>query len=718
VGDEPGHAEQAVHNVCPAGATTFGIDVSSWQGSINWSSVAGAGVKYAFIRVSDGANYADSRFAANWSGAKAHGVRRGAYQFFRSNQDPVAQANVLISHMGTLVDGDLPPVVDVETTDGVSASTRASRLHQWLDRVHSVTGLTPIIYTGGYFWDDNVAANFSGYPLWHAGYTGGSCPSTVSSHWSRWSFWQYTSSGHVSGIAGNVDEDRFNGALAALDAMAKGGSAATPAPTGPSDDESEAIFGAAQFDSPGNADIDGDGQADVCARAAAGMVCSLSGGAAPLSLNLATTSFANAHGWEDMSNYATLRIGDVDGDGRADVCARANAGIVCLPSTGTAFGASFSGPAWSDAEGWDKPEYYSTIRVADVDGDGKADICARAAAGFRCHLSTGRGFGAAVTGSFFSDADGFTDPGKYGTIRMGDVDGDGKLDVCARTAAGVECHRFLGASWGPAIAGPAWSDAHGFGKRQYWSTLRLADLDGDGRADVCVRASDAVHCRLSTGDAFGADIVGPALSDAHGWADEDNYATLRFADVTGDGTADLCARANAGARCWPFEDGAFGAVIAGPAFFADAGGFTHEAEVRTFRVADVNGDGRGDLCARDSAGFSCFLATGTGFTTRVDGPRWSDAHGWGHLEYSGTFLMSGAAHLHVASTDDDVGAGAGTGTAAPPSGDDGTDNPDVADDVEQPTVMPQGAEGCASEGASSSSTLALLGALVFLRRRR
>lgn len=218
--DAPETEEQAIHNVCPDGETTYGIDVSVYQGDIDWARVAGAGVKYAIIRVGDGMG-GDSKFNRNWQGAKANGIVRGAYQFWRSNLDPIAQADHLLEIMGPLEPGDLPPVVDVESTDGVSNAVRAERLQQWLDHVEAATGLTPIIYTGGYFWQDNVGRDFSRYPLWHAGYTGGTCPSTVANQWPDWTFWQFGSTGRVAGINGNVDEDRFNGSLADLQRWAR-----------------------------------------------------------------------------------------------------------------------------------------------------------------------------------------------------------------------------------------------------------------------------------------------------------------------------------------------------------------------------------------------------------------------------------------------------------------------------------------------------------------
>lgn len=220
----PPSTSQAIHEVCPDGATVFGIDVSYYQGNINWTAVKNDGVKFAFIRVSDGTGFQDPKFAANWSGARSAGVLRGAYQFFRSDDDPIAQADLLIATMGALEPDDLPPVVDVESTDGVGAAARVTKLRTWLDRVEAATGVQPIIYTGGYFWQDNVASSeFSDHPLWHAGYTGGTCPSTIANQWSDWAFWQYSSTGSVAGIAGNVDTNRFNGSLDQLLELSVGG---------------------------------------------------------------------------------------------------------------------------------------------------------------------------------------------------------------------------------------------------------------------------------------------------------------------------------------------------------------------------------------------------------------------------------------------------------------------------------------------------------------
>ena len=114
---------------CAPGETTLGIDVSKWQSTIDWSKVAADGVKFAFIRVSDGLEYDDPQFEQNWSGAKENGVIRGVYQFFRQDEDPVAQAQYLLDTMGPLEDGDLPPALDLETIDGQDQETILSLIH-------------------------------------------------------------------------------------------------------------------------------------------------------------------------------------------------------------------------------------------------------------------------------------------------------------------------------------------------------------------------------------------------------------------------------------------------------------------------------------------------------------------------------------------------------------------------------------------------------------
>ncbi|MDP2341992.1 MAG: GH25 family lysozyme [Deltaproteobacteria bacterium] len=224
-------SEQAMVRSCKPAATVKGVDVSYYQERINWASVKAAGVDYAFIRVSDGSTFIDPRFEENWRGARAAGVKRGAYQFFRSNKDPIVQADLLLEHMGPLEDGDLPPVIDVESTDGQSKATIIAKVQRWVDRVEAVLGVKPIIYTGPYFWQDQVGSrDFGEHPLWIAHY-GTDCP-LIPAPWTRYNFHQFTDSGRVNGIPGNVDTNTFAGTRADLEALSfhTGSGTVTPPP--------------------------------------------------------------------------------------------------------------------------------------------------------------------------------------------------------------------------------------------------------------------------------------------------------------------------------------------------------------------------------------------------------------------------------------------------------------------------------------------------------
>ena len=208
--------------VCAAGATTKGVDVSYHNGTIDWAKVKAAGNEFAFIRISDGTGFHDPQFATNWAGAHAAGMLRGIYQFFRPSQDVAAQADMVIAAAGRPAPGDLPPVIDVEVTGSLAPATIAARVRTWVDRVKAGTGVDPIVYTGKFFWRDQVGGptSFAPTPLWIAQYTT-LCPD-LTSPWDTWAFWQYSDAGSVPGISGGIDVDRFNGTLDELRALAGG----------------------------------------------------------------------------------------------------------------------------------------------------------------------------------------------------------------------------------------------------------------------------------------------------------------------------------------------------------------------------------------------------------------------------------------------------------------------------------------------------------------
>ncbi|MFT3836884.1 MAG: GH25 family lysozyme [Myxococcaceae bacterium] len=215
-GDEPGNMALDSHgagkaksvkqalSVCSGPNTVPGIDVSEWQGAINWQDVANAGFKYAITRINDG-YHQDPYFGGNWDSIKQVGMIRGAYQFYEPNIDPTTQANWVINAVGVLGPGDLPVTLDVEWTSG---TPNAADIGSWVAQVQAGTGKVPMIYTAVGYWNQYFNGEFSNLDLWVANY-GVNCPSMPSS-WGGWLFWQW-GGGPVAGIAGNVDQNVFNG---------------------------------------------------------------------------------------------------------------------------------------------------------------------------------------------------------------------------------------------------------------------------------------------------------------------------------------------------------------------------------------------------------------------------------------------------------------------------------------------------------------------------
>lgn len=493
-----------------------------------------------------------------------------------------------------------------------------------------------------------------------------------------------------------------------------------------------------------SSDVDGDGLADVCGRGPDGVACALAGPGG-WSAELAGPELSDAAGWADVTNWSTIRMGDVTGDGLADVCARADAGIRCWPANGAGFDASFSGPDLSDAAGWDSPAYYGTLRLADVTGDGLDDLCGRASDGLLCWPSTGSSFGPPIpgpttadgSGPELTDALGWAHPEYYGTFRMGDLDGDGLADLCARGGAGVMCWPSTGAGFGSVIGGPSWSNASGWGDVSHWSTIRMLDVDGDGRADLCGRDADGILCHLSTGDGFGPEIRGPGWSDDTGWADYANFATLRWGDLDGDGDTDLCARADAGIRCSLFEDGSFSSLVDGPAL-DDAGSWDVIRFHSTIRVADFDGDGDGDLCARGWSRLRCWPWDGAGFGDSEDGPEWGEPQGWGDPSAFGTIRLVPplCRHFELCNGRDDTcdgqvdeGCGDDDDIGDDDVGDDDIGDDDAGDDDSGPAPDGQriggvrrsllGDLGCSTSPGMQAGPgpVALLALLAMLRRR-
>jgi len=307
------------------------------------------------------------------------------------------------------------------------------------------------------------------------------------------------------------------------------------------------------------ADVSGDGRADACIRRSSGVWCALAQTANTQFETWAqwTAEFSDANGWLPDDHGRTLQFAQVDGLGGADVCARGNSGIVCWTQTD---GSRLWTTAFANGGGWDTvASQYGSIRLADVTGDGLADVCGRSPSGIICAQNTGNGtFQAPPTpwlDSMFTDAQGWS-PEKYGsTIQLGDINGDGKADVCGRGLRGIYCALSTGTSFDYAHWwSQDFSDADGWGdQRSRYGSIRLADVDGDGDADVCGRAPDGLWCAFSQGGA-NFDEIRPFMpreyTDALGWDAEKYGMTLQFGMLNNtDGHADVCGRGSAALRC-------------------------------------------------------------------------------------------------------------------------------------------------------------------------
>jgi lysozyme len=195
-----------------------GIDVSHWQGEIDWAKIAKSGVKFAFIKATEFPDrritvFVDQNLKKNIQGTQQNNILWGAYHFFRTHIDPVIQAQVFCQTVGLFT--SLPPVIDLEVA-GSKGTPLNTKVLAFIQEVQRITDRTPIIYTSGGFWRSYMLFNrrvdtdwAQTYPLWLAQYT--SNWPTIPYPWASWDFWQYSSNGRLPGIPGAVDLNWFIG---------------------------------------------------------------------------------------------------------------------------------------------------------------------------------------------------------------------------------------------------------------------------------------------------------------------------------------------------------------------------------------------------------------------------------------------------------------------------------------------------------------------------
>ena len=215
-----------------AGGATLGVDVSRFDGKIEWQRVAGDGIDFAFLQASRGNGRdctvkpqrcgRDKFYDSNYRQARAAGIRVGPYhRAFVGGDTPLAirrdarhESLLFVREVGSLRRGDLRPVLDVEVPFA-DLDTRELRawVHTWLELVRRRLGVRPMIYTNTSSWQATGDTRWFarlGHRLWVANWEV-RAPSVPAGNWDGqgWSVWQFTSSGHVDGVAGKVDMDRL-----------------------------------------------------------------------------------------------------------------------------------------------------------------------------------------------------------------------------------------------------------------------------------------------------------------------------------------------------------------------------------------------------------------------------------------------------------------------------------------------------------------------------
>jgi lysozyme len=221
IGTDPNYRNYKSFNIhIPSKYSIHGIDVSYYQGKINWQKVRAmqedsVHIKFAFIKATEGLLLVDPYFQRNWREGPKAGIICGAYHYFRPAKSGKWQARFFLQNVH-VEKGDLPLVVDVEELDDVAPVKMRAELDDFLKYVQKRTGVKPIIYSGLKFYEDYLSGFFDGYPLWIAHYYQ---PELKVEKGTNWWFWQHSDKARVNGINHVVDFNVFKGDSLAFDRL-------------------------------------------------------------------------------------------------------------------------------------------------------------------------------------------------------------------------------------------------------------------------------------------------------------------------------------------------------------------------------------------------------------------------------------------------------------------------------------------------------------------
>ncbi len=182
--------------------TILGMDASHYQGAISWKAIRqNSGVRFVYLKATEGKTYVDARFKQNWNGAAAAGLKVGAYHFFSTSSTGEDQAKNFIATVPK-ESGGLPPAIDIEASV-TQESDFKQQVADYVKLVQAHYGQKPVFYVSARMFD-LLYDQFSNYPVWIINYK-------TKPNIKGWTLWQYSEKGVLPGVSGYVDLDRYHG---------------------------------------------------------------------------------------------------------------------------------------------------------------------------------------------------------------------------------------------------------------------------------------------------------------------------------------------------------------------------------------------------------------------------------------------------------------------------------------------------------------------------
>ncbi|WP_447964557.1 FG-GAP repeat domain-containing protein [Nitrospira sp. Ecomares 2.1] len=317
--------------------------------------------------------------------------------------------------------------------------------------------------------------------------------------------------------------------------------------------------------------------------------------------------------------------------------------------------AAFTLPVWSNTLGWDDPSCYSTIQMADLDGDGQAELLGRCSSGIVAYaFSKDLGVWSPLPdGPSWTNSNGWDAASSYLTIQTGDLDGDGKAELLARGAEGMVAYSYSGGpagTWSRLPDGPSWTNSNGWDAASSYLTIQTGDLDGDGKAELLARGVEGMVAYSYSGGPAGTWSRlpdGPSWTNSNGWDAASSYLTIQTGDLDGDGRVELLARGAEGMVAYSYSGGlaeTWSRLLDGPSW-TNSNGWDAASSYLTIQTGDLDGDGKAELLARGAEGLVAYSYNGWPvemWSRLPDGPSWANSNGWDAAEYYATIHTGNA----------------------------------------------------------------------------